>query len=74
MHSQPTRRRETFLSWFLAIAFGCLIVLCTLMLTGRLLFALLAVSAGMVFYGFLHYLIWGRPARRPTEPPPRETL
>jgi hypothetical protein len=63
-HRAMYRRRETFLALFLTIAFGCAIVVCFLMISNRLFFAILAVLTAMIFLGCLQYLLWGRPMRR----------
>lgn len=67
-------RRETFLALSLAVCVGCAIVLYFLMVSNRLFWAVLAVTAGMIVLGCIQYLLWGRPMRRsPAESnlPPR---
>jgi hypothetical protein len=58
------RRREIFLALLLAVCFGCSIVLYFLMISNRLFWAILAVSAAMIVLCGLQYLLWGRPLSR----------
>jgi hypothetical protein len=57
--SDARGQRATFLSVMLSIMAGSIILFGSFLLCGGLTLALLAVVAGLVAFGCLHYLLWG---------------
>ncbi len=67
------RRRETFLALSLVVGLGCLVGLYFLMIGGQYFLATLVVLGGLILFGGLQYLLWGRPMERRAPNPPRTT-
>jgi hypothetical protein len=55
----PRQRRETFLSFFLALFFGCGFLLFMIVVTGGFFLYVIIAVVVIGIVGYLHYLLWG---------------